>query len=101
MGSRLQLQTVLENILGSDSVYFQPPSGHQMVYPCIVYERSLIDIEVANNNTYKIEKRYTITVIDKDPDSSIPDQISMLPRCNFDRHFTVDNLNHDIFTIYF
>jgi len=101
MASRTDLQTLLESILGSAFVYFQPPSSIIMKYPCILYERSKLDTEFANNNTYKIEKRYTITVIDKNPDSSLPDQIAMLPRCIFDRHFTVDNLNHDVFTIYF
>ena len=72
-----------------------------MSYPCIVYRRSKIDIQYANNNPYRIAKKYEITVIDKDPDSMIPDKIAMLPRCRHDRNFVSDNLHHDVFTLEF
>lgn len=101
MGDRLDLQTILESILGSTNVYFQPPPSKEILYPCIVYERSNINTEFANNYPYKHIKQYTVTVIDKNPDSLIPDKISLLQGCIFDRHFTVDNLNHDIFSLYF
>jgi len=99
MGSRLALQTLLETLLGSTNVYFQPPSTFQMSYPCIVYNRSDIDTAFANNQPYKHEKTYTVTVIDDDPDSLIPDKVSALPRCSFDRSFKAEQLNHDVFTI--
>lgn len=80
-------------------VYFDPPEGFKMSYPCIVYKRSRIDTDFADNNPYALRKRYEITVIDKDPDSSIPDKVAMLPMCRFDREFTYDNLHHDVFTL--
>ena len=42
-----------------------------------------------------------VTVIDSDPDSKIVNRVSMLPYCYFDRHYVQDNLNHDVFEIYF
>ena len=99
MASRTDLQTLLETIC--PVVYFQPPPDHEMVYPCIVYSRSDINTEFADDLPYKHTKRYSITVIDPDPDSTIPDDISMLPRCTFDRAFKSDQLNHDVFTILF
>lgn len=101
MGSRTDLQTLLESILGSENVYFQPPPTYKMLYPCIVYERSKIDTIFANNYPYKLEKRYTVTVIDGDPDSIIPGKVALLQSCIFDRHFVFDNLNHDVFNIFF
>lgn len=101
MGSRLQLQTLLEGILGSRNVYFQPPATVQMSYPCIVYERDRIDSDYANNRPYRHAKRYSLTVIDRNPDSLIPDKISELPMCSYSTHFTADNLHHDAFSIYF
>lgn len=101
MGSRLDLQTLLEVLLGSDSVYFQPPPSIQMSYPCIVYQRSNIRTDHANNTPYSLKKEYTITVIDPNPDSLIPDQIAMLSTADFSRHYTSDNLNHDVFTIFY
>lgn len=101
MGNRLDLQTLLENIPGVLSVYFQPPSTVSMVYPCIVYQRSLIRIRHANNNPYSHKKQYTVTVIDKNPDTVIPDYVGLLETASFDRRYVVDNLYHDVFTIYF
>mgnify|MGYP001400307847 CR=1 FL=1 len=101
MADRTELQELLESILGSNAVYFQPPPTIQLVYPCIIYKRSNINTKFANNYPYKLAKEYTITVIDKDPDSIIPDKIAALQTCVFDRYYTADNLNHNVFTIYF
>ncbi len=101
MGTRLELQTLLETLLGSRNVYFQPPPADKMKYPCIVYNLDNMDSKFANNYPYKVEKRYSLTVIDKDPDSLIPDKVALLQKCIFDRHFVTDNLNHNIFVIYF
>jgi hypothetical protein len=99
MGTRLELHTLLLSIVGS--VYFQPPASIQLVYPCIIYQRSLIKSSYANNSPYTHDKQYTLTVIDSNPDSTIPDDVSRLDKCRFDRHFTKDGLNHDIFTLYY
>lgn len=72
-----------------------------MQYPCIVYSRDSIDTEHADNGPYRQMKRYQVTVIDRNPDSDIPDKVSALPMCRSSRHFTSDNLHHDIFTLYF
>lgn len=99
MGNRLALHNILVSLLGTTNVYFQPPPNYQMNYPCIVYSRSRIHTTFADNASYKHEKQYTLTVIDEDPDSLIPDQIALLPRCSFDRAFKADQLNHDVFTL--
>lgn len=101
MAQRLELQALLESLLGSRNVYFQPPPSIQMKYPAIVYERDRLEIEHASNKPYKHEKRYQITVIDSDPDSDIPMKVAVLPKCSFDRFFTADNLNHNVFNLYF
>lgn len=101
MGQRLELQTLLEEILGSRHVYFQPPANVQMQYPCVVYKRSTAETGFAGNKPYRYTKRYTVTVIDRDPDSGIPDKVAALPRCVHSIFFTADNLNHDVFNIYF
>ena len=101
MGLRTDLQEILEGILGSKNVYFQPPSTTIMRYPCIVYERSNALKESADNQSYLYEHRYTVTVIDQDPDSVIPDKVAALPKCVYDRFFTSANLNHDVFSLYF
>lgn len=101
MGTRLELQEILETILGSDHVYFQPPENVKMSYPAIVYERDYLVNEFAGNNPYRQTKRYQVTIIDRDPDSEIADKVAALPMCSFTRYFAADNLNHDIYSLYF
>lgn len=101
MSSRLSLHEELKTLLGSAYVYFQPPESIKMIYPCIVYGLDDIDIKHANNKTYLNKKRYSIIVIDKNPDSIIPDKFLLLPMCSFDRFYTADNLNHWVFSLYF
>lgn len=99
MGTRVELQTLLEEVLGSRNVYFQPPSNVHMNYPAIVYKRSRIANTHADDNVYKQSLSYELTVIDSNPDSEIVIAVSQLPMCKHDRHFVSDNLNHDVFTI--
>ena len=101
MATRVDLQNVLEELLGSRNVYYQPPESLKMNYPAIVYARKTIDNSYANNSVYKQNYAYEITVIDKNPDSEIVNKISKLPTCRFDRHFKSDNINHDVFTLYY
>ena len=99
--NREDLHEILCEILGSRNVYFQPPESLKLKYPCIVYERSYIRMIRADNDIYQANKEYTVTVIDEDPDSLIPDKMIALKYCAFDRHFVADNLNHDVFRIYY
>lgn len=98
---RLELHELLCDILGSRNVYYQPPESVKMQYPAIRYNRNNISNRAADNGVYKQNYSYTLTVIDKDPDSSIVESISKLPKCRHERHYTADNLNHDIFQIYY
>lgn len=100
MDRRAELGKIFREILGNGNVYFQPPSNTQMRYPAIRYERSEMAIKHADNDNYNRRIRYTVTVIDSDPDSEIVNRVSMLPYCYFDRHYVQDNLNHDVFEIY-
>lgn len=101
MASRLDLQAFLENLLGSRNVYFQPPASVKMNYPAIVYSRKNIVNEHANDGVYIQNNCYEVIVIDKNPDSEYPLKLARLPLCSFDRHYEAENLNHDVFTLYF
>lgn len=101
MPRRLELQTRLERLLESDHVYFQPPANVEMKYPCIVYKRDSVDTKFANDYPYVCETRYQVMVIDPNPDSEIPSKLAKLPKCKFDRNYTANNLNHDVYYIYY
>ena len=101
MGSRLDLHNVLKDVLGTANVYFQPPETTKIVYPCILYKRASVATMYADNAPYGQRKSYQVTVIDRDPDSDIPDRLAKLSMCKFDRAYTSANLNHYVFNIYY
>lgn len=101
MDRRLELHEKFVKILGSRNVYFQSPASIQMKYPAIKYQRSKIDMKFADNQSYNKTQRYEVIVIDSDPDSEIVNKLLELPMTSHDRHYVSDNLNHDVFTIYY
>jgi hypothetical protein len=94
MAPRSDLHDILVALLGSNNVYFQPPPTVKMVYPCT-------KTDFAMNKPYLRQKRYLVTVIDPNPDSIIPDKVAQLPKCIFDRFYTADTLNHDVYKLFF
>lgn len=101
MGSRAQLHQILTAIPGVKSVWFQPPPTVEMIYPAIVYRRVNDDTSFADDRPYRITRRYQVQVIDADPDTVIPDEVAKLPMCISDRDYTVNNLNHYNYNLYF
>lgn len=98
---RLQLHEILCDILGARNVYFQPPESVRMNYPAIVYGLDSIENTYADDGVYLSARRYSVTVIDEDPDSLIVDKVALLSQCRFNRPYTKDNLNHYVFELYF
>jgi hypothetical protein len=101
MADRLDLQTLFEELLESENVYFDPPESKRMEYPAIRYSRAKIVNRFANDSVYNQNNRYEVIAIYRDPDSDIPVKISRLPMCSHETHYVVDNLHHDRFTLYF
>lgn len=101
MENQARLQTTLETLLGSRNVYYQPPESLKMKYPAIRYSKSRPDVKHANNIKYINKECYEIIVIDILPDNNVIKDILSLPYSSYDRHYTSDNLNHDVITLYF
>lgn len=101
MASRLKLQEKLEELLGSKNVYYQPPASVAMSYPAICYSKIKPDIKRANDKIYLKINCYEIIVISKRPDEPVIGEIENLQNCRWDRHYTADNLNHDVLTLYY
>jgi hypothetical protein len=72
-----------------------------MKYPAIVYAINGKDNRHADDRVYLSLNRYSVAVIDSNPDSEIIDKINELPMCRFNTSYTKDNLNHIVFEIYF
>lgn len=101
--SRLDLHEELCSILGSRNVYFQPPESVRLQYPCIIYHRAAGDNKFADDRLYLHTKEYSVLVIDKDPDTIIPDEImSKFQMCRMASDpYNVDNLHHYPLNLYY
>ena len=102
MASRLELHEELCALLGSRHVYFQPPETVKMTYPAIRYVRDGGAEMRADDKFYKFKRRYTVTVITKDPDQEIGFSIlKHFPYCRMERNYIADNLNHEVLLLYY
>lgn len=115
--TRLDFDSKLREILGSDNVYFSPPESIKLLYPCIIYELEPYDTDRADNRHYFLHTKYTVTYIDRDPDSGefkekekyeheeganmVQKILYSFPFSSVNRRFVQDNLNHNVLTIYF
>ena len=101
MARRLELHALLQSLLGSSNVYFQPPPSLEMSYPCIIYKRDDVFISHADNAPYRNKIRYQVTIVDRNPDSDIHAKVGKLPTASYDRSYVADDLNHDVYNLYF
>lgn len=101
MATRLELQSKLEELLGSRNVYYQPPESIKLDYPAIVYHKNRVDVKHANDHAYTFRNSYTITVVDRKPDNPVIEKLLQLPYCSYDTNFVSDNLEHDVLTLYY
>lgn len=100
MDRRLELHRKLEDILGSSNVYFQAPPSTGLVYPCIIYKLTNIVPKFADDAPYVTKKQYTVTHIDRRPDSEVIDKLSMLPHTRMIQRMYIEGLNHTLFNTY-
>lgn len=101
MASRLELQSKLEELLGSENVYYQPPTSVQMSYPAIKYSKKKPSGKFADNIRYQGFPSYELIVMDYSPDNPVIQKLLELPYCSYDRNYKADNLEHDVLTLYF
>lgn len=96
-----KLQSVFVDVLGTENVYFQPPSTVKMKYPCIVYQINRPDDDRADNHIYVDRLRWSVTLITRQAMPPEFDRLRYLQNCVFDRHYTADNLHHYAFDFFY
>lgn len=101
MASRLELQSLLEELLGSRNVYYQPPESTKMSYDAIKFSRVGVQTMKANDVTYFGKNRYELIVISKKPNNPVIEKLLSIPYCSFERYYKADNLHHDVLTLYY
>lgn len=65
---RVKLHHVLEDLISSRHVYFQPPESVKLEYPCIVYNLAKVPVTHADDKVYLMNPKYVIRYISKGAD---------------------------------
>lgn len=105
---RLLLQAELESYFADDDrvtapenhVSFQPNEESQLLYPHIVYSRDPAWKVHADNVRFTHRDKYTMTYIDRKPDSLVFDELEKRPYCLHQASFVEDGLYHHVFDLY-
>lgn len=109
MRNRLELSDILRSVLGSvlgkppeeTNVYYQPPGGTSIKYPCVIYALDDMNTLRADNRNYRITPTYEIKVITTDPDTPIPKRLlEDISTCRFHRTYTEDGMHHYVLSLY-
>lgn len=102
MASRLRtdLHAILKAIC--PNVYYQPPSNIALTYPCIVYRMNGDEEFRADNLVYVVYRSYVLTVIDRNPDGVLPDEIrKAFGSASIGPSLVVDGINNTTITLYY
>lgn len=98
---RLELQSILENLLGSKNVYYQPPENLKMEYPAIRYSKDNINNFYADDMKYNNRDSYNLTIISRYPDHPVIKEILKMNYTSFKGHYVSNNLHHDTIKIFY
>lgn len=83
------------------NVYYQPPESVKLKYPCVIIKKNPGDTKPADNIKYIYSPSYTLTVIARDPNRTLAEQIFMAFLISrYDQNFVRDNLYHDVITVF-
>lgn len=92
--SRLKVDSRLRKVC--NNVYFQPTEETKLKYPCIIYEVDSYVNLFANNRFYTKIPQYRTTVIAREPDSKLNNELvdEFDPSISYDTRYVSDNLYH-------
>lgn len=98
-----KLYTALKDVVGDlVGVHYQPPQNLQLKYPCVIYEMDGLQNQFADNLPYAQMVRYSVTVMDKTPDSVL--WTALLHKFQYvtlENVMNVDGIYHWNFTLYY
>lgn len=98
--TRLEIQQLLEDILGSDHVYFQAPPNTGMKYPAIVYSFERFNRQDADNQPYIVTGRWQVTHMYKSISNDLKEKfIFQVPNCAFERRAVTNGIYNDYYSI--
>lgn len=94
------LRAKLVEILGSENVYYNPPSNKRINYDAIRVTLDDIEQSYADNIVYARNRRYQLTYMGYLLKDEVINKLLDLPHASFDRSYKDDNLDHYVIHIY-
>ena len=91
---------LLQKAVSHNRVYFQPPENLKIGYPAVVFHLSKIKLDHADDAPYKGAREYSVTLITKEPEPEVLDEILKIPYTTLDTTYISDGMNHFVFTTY-
>ena len=73
MRDRISLNNKLKEVCSN--VYFTPPDGAKIQYPCIIYERDYPSYDRADNKVYRIDMGYKVSIISRNDNEGMIQQM--------------------------
>lgn len=100
--SREELQSMLEEFLGSANVYWQPPESIKLKYPAIVYDLYRVNQRFGSDRQHIDYPGWSITIIDLNQDVDwVQKMLEAFRYCSLERVYIADNLAHYAFIVYY
>ena len=99
-----ELRDKLYLVHNTENVYYDPPTGITMEFPCFRFELNNYDIRRADNKAYAMKPRWAVTYITRDIEEIedvAKEMLDIFQYCNFDTSYRADNLQHAVFNLYF
>lgn len=91
---------LLQKAVDHNRVYFQPPENLKIGYPAVIFHLSKVKLDHADDVPYKGAREYSVTLITKEPEPEVLDEILKIPYATLDTTYIADGMNHFVFTIY-
>ena len=91
---------LLQKAVNHNRVYFQPPENIKIGYPAVIFHLSKVKLDHADDVPYKGAREYSVTLITKDPEPEVLDEILKIPYTTLDTTYITDGMNHFVFTTY-
>lgn len=103
MRTRIEFRNMLAGVVGdSVKLYFQPPEGEKLKYPCIVYGRGTPITRHANDEKYLKLRNFDVLLIVADAeDTELSEKLEDIKYSRPGKPYMSDRLYHYPFSIYY
>ena len=98
---RVKLHRIMQDLIGNNNVYFQPPESVKLKYPCIIYNLAKVSVVHADDKVYLMNPKYVIRYITLDADDNTRLALVRGLGVPIIQTYAKDGLYHYIYELYY